>query len=270
MKKMLFAVICIFALSLNYTFAQDAKAKESVEESKRVKKAKELLSKVIENAGGLKNINQVKTLYVEGMRDVVDPARNIKEVFRLWWKAPDIYYAEFDYQKPVRNGFDGTTAWAINPYMAGSNQPAIIDKSNLKFLPEIMQILMPEIIRYEENKITVRYEDEHELKDGKDYAKIRVTYPNNSQEDYYFNPATKFLFKRQRDDINYMEQRVDLEIFYKEWLNINGVQIPKLASRVENGQTMIDYYFNKIEVNVPIDDSRFAIPIVPDSTEIKK
>ena len=120
---------------------------------------------------------------------------------------------------------------------------------------------MPEIIRYEENKMGVRYEDEYELKDGKDYSKIRVTKADLSQEDFYFNPATKFLFKRQRDDFNFMGKRIDLEMFYKEWQLINGVQIPKYVERFENGEQIANYYINKVEINVPIDVKKFAMPV---------
>ncbi len=260
MKKLLFIVICLFALSASALMSADTKPKESAEDVKRVKKAKELLSKAIDNIGGLNKIREVKTMYVEGVRDVVDPNRKIKEPFRLWWIAPNFYYAEFDYMKPCKSGYDGKDAWAINPYMAGSNLPAKITLEELKFLPDIMQILMPEIIRYEDNKMTLRYDDEHELKDGKDYSKVRVTKADNSQEDYYFNPATKYLYKRQRDDFNYMNQRIDLEIFYREWQAINGVQIPKYAERFENGTQITNYYINKIEINIPIDISKCAMP----------
>jgi hypothetical protein len=267
MKKLLFIVMCLFALSISAVMSADTKPKESAEDAKRVKKAKELLSKVIENAGGLKNVNEVKTMYIEGVRDVVDPNRGIKEVFRMWWMAPDLYYAEFDYLKPCKNGYDGKDAWAINPYMSGSNLPAKINHEDLKFYPEIMQIIMPEILRYENNKMTLRYEDEHELKDGKDYSKIRVTNADNSQEDFYFNPTTNFLYKRQRDDFNYMNQRIDLEIFYKTWQVVNGVQIPKYVERFENGVQITNYYINKVEVNIPIDVKKFAMP--KDTTSLK-
>lgn len=267
MKKLLFIVICVFALSISALMSADTKPKDNAEDSKRVKKAKELLSKAIENAGGINKISDVKTMYIEGVRDVVDPNRGIKETFRFWWTAPDKFYAEFDYLKPVKSGYDGKTAWSINPYMTNSNEPAVIDHKFQKFYPEIMQILMPEIIRYEENNMVVRYEDEHELKDGKDYSKIRVTNADKSQEDYYFNPITKLLYKRQRDDINYMEHRIDLEIFYKDWQVINGVQIPKYAERYENGELTVNYYINKVEINIPIDADKFVMPV--DTTKIK-
>ncbi|MEI6090221.1 MAG: hypothetical protein WCR42_07205 [bacterium] len=260
MKKLLFIVICLFALSASALMSADTKTKESAEDAKRVKKAKELLSKAIENVGGLNKINEVKTMYIEGVRDVVDPSRGIKEPFKLWWIAPDKFYAEFAYYKPVSGGYDGVDAWAINPYMSGSTAAAKLTFKDLTYYPEIMQILMPEIIRYEENKMTLRYEDDHELKDGKDYSKIRVTNADNSQEDYYFNPTTKFLYKRQRDDFNYMNKRIDLEIFYKEWQLVNGVQIPKYAERFEDGVQITNYYINKVEINIPIDIKKFAMP----------
>lgn len=269
MKKLLFIAICVFALSANAVMSQDTKAKDAAEDSKRVKKAKELLSKVIENAGGLNKLREVKSMYVEGVRDVVDPARGIKEPFRFWWVAPDLFYAEYDYQKPVKGGYDGKISWAINPYMSGSPDPAVIQRSDQKFYPEIIKILLPEVIRYEDNKIALRYEDEHELKDGKDYAKVRITKADNSQEDYYFNPTTKMLYKRQLDDINYMERRVDLEVIFKDWQSIDGVQMPKFVQRYENGELMTNYYFNKIELNIPIDKSKFSMPVVKDTTKAK-
>jgi len=268
MKKLLFIVVCVFALSISAAMSADTKPKETAEDAKRVKQAKELLSKAIENAGGKNKISEIKTMYIEGVRDVVDPNRGIKEPFRMWWIAPNLFYAEFDYRKPVRNGFDGKTAWAINPYMSGSSLPAVIAYKDLSFYPEIMQILQPEIIRYQENNMAVRYEDEHELKDGKDYAKIRVTKADNTQEDFYFNPTTKVLYKRQRDDFNYMNQRIDLEIFYKEWQSINGVQIPKYVERLENGVKITNYYINKVEINIPIDVKRCSVPVV-DTTSTK-
>lgn len=268
MKKTLFIVICLFALSASALMSADTKPKESAEDAKRVKKAKELLSKAIENVGGLNKINEVKTLYIEGVRDVVDPNRGIKEPFRLWWIAPNFFYAEFDYLKQCKSGYDGQDAWAINPYMSDSYLPAKLNLEDLKFVPELMQILMPEIMRYEANKMTIRYEDEHELKDGKDYSKVRVTNADNSQEDYYFNPTSKLLHKRQRDDFNYMNQRVDLEIFYRDWQTINGVQIPKYAERFENGVQITNYYINKVEMNIPIDLKKCAMP--KDTTKTKE
>jgi len=267
--KYFFAVMLLaFFATININAQENVK--DDKEESKKIKMAKTMLDSYAEKTGGRSNYEKIETLHVIGKRDVVDPSRNIKEDFEFWWKAPNLFYAVFKYPTgKVISAYDGTTAWGHNPYM-GYDFPIKVRLEDLVFVKNALEQLIPIVIDYDKSKLKVKFEDEFELKNGKDYNKVRLTFADNRQQDIYLGKEDNMLYKIERRDIDYMNQNIDFDLLFEEWQVINDIKFPKLVKELNDGKAMIDYYYNTIEVNVPVDVTKWAFPTPEkDTTETK-
>jgi outer membrane lipoprotein-sorting protein len=235
-----------------------AEAKDKKEEVK-VKKAKIIVDKMLSNNGGSSKINSIKSYKIDGIRSVISGGKEVKEKFTVWWEAPNKFYAEFHYAQKVTSGFDGKTAWAFNPYM-GSKQAVIIDREQQLFIQELQAVLHPKINDYKKSNLKIKFDDNYELADGKDYNRVRSTNADNSQEDFYFDMVSSQLYKHSFDTKDFDNNRVAVELLFKEWQKINGINLPKFVVRKENGFDKKGYELNDVQLNIPIDKSKFAYP----------
>lgn len=262
MRKNLYLMLLLLFAFTMLAQSQDAND-EAKNEKKRVKMAKEMLAKAETVAGGLSKIRNIENIHVKGVRHVVDPNRKMTCDFELWVSFIDSSY--YSYQS-YGNGYmifisayNGENAWLQNPNY-NNNQPKPTKKIFEKTVPEMLKFLKPEAFDYSNNNLSVKFEDKFELKNGNEYNKIRVTYPDNSQEDFYFDINSSELYKRQGSAIDHWEKRVDEELFFDEWQNVDGLMFPKLGRQVQNGEEMKIYHFNEIEINVTIPEGFFDMP----------
>lgn len=259
MKKSIVYSLLILIVGFSLIANAEDKKPNKKEENKKEKQARVIIDKMLDNIGGVQALKEVKSMHITGENNIVDPSRGFTEKYAVWWKAPDLFYAEFYYAKLVKSAYDGKTAWAVNPYM-GAEIPIVISRKDQIFIKTIMNIVMPKVYNYKANELKVRFEDDYELKNGKDYNKIKVTNIDKSQEDFYFDVTTNLLYKREFDELKGEDARVSIELFYENWQKVNGIDIPKLVIRKENGIEMIRYNFDMVELNTKIDVSKFAYP----------
>ncbi len=267
MKKFLCGVV-VLLLSVNMILlAQEAaetkelSKEEQKKEKKAVRLAKQEIAKTITTVGGPDIFKGVKTLHVKGLRDVVDPGRGMKENFDVWINMEDTtFYAEYFYGNGIwKSCWNGEKAWMENPF--NNNGKAMrISRRDQRYIAEMMRYINHPIYQYEKNNLKVRYEDEYELKNGKDYNKIRVTYPDYTQEDFYLDLTNGEVYKRQMLTKNYMNKSVDQELFIDEYQVINGIRFPKKAREVHNGIEMKIVYFDTVEFNVELPLEKFKFP----------
>ena len=96
---------------------------------------------------------------------------------------------------------------------------------------------------------------------GADAWKLKVTMRSGAVRYVYLDAAT-FLERRHETTIELAPgRRVATTIRFGDWRDVGGVKFPFAIEEERDapGQTFV-HYTKKIEVNVPVDDSLFAMP----------
>jgi len=173
----------------------------------------------------------------------------------LYLKQPDKIKMTMTYNgMDIVTVYDGEKGYMINPLM-GSFEPTEIPaeqlgdiKKNNMFVNELQTLL-------DENKLQLVGEEDV---DGKPAYKIEAS--GSEKPVYYFIDKENGLLVKKSATVNQMGQEMTVDVFNKEFADIDGVKFPKVATSIVNGSieagTMT---YDKIELNTPIEDSVFKL-----------
>ena len=153
--------------------------------------------------------------------------------------------------------YDGSTGWQTQPFR-GRKDPELMGEDTVRDLLLASDFDGP-LVDYAEKGNKIEYLG-HDLVDGDDALRLRVTLKNGDIIYYYLDPDT------------YLEIREEVQQFVRgsvrervmdigSYKPVNGVMYPfsiSEGSRNNPGAQMTT--IAKIEVNVPVDDSDFALP----------
>ena len=218
--------------------------------------ADELVNKNVAARGGLEKIKAIQTLRVTGtaMTSFGIPAVVMTENMR-----PDLVRETFSIAGMTAvQAYDGTTGWQIQPF-GGKKDPQLMGEDDLRDL-QLDSDLEGPLVDYKAKGNTVEFLG-HDTVDGDDALRLKVTLKNGDIVYYYLDPDT------------YLEIRKDVQEFIRGSVNekryelgsykpIAGVMFPfSITSGPMNdpdsGTTVT---VDKVEVNIPIDKSDFAVP----------
>jgi outer membrane lipoprotein-sorting protein len=150
--------------------------------------------------------------------------------------------------------FDGEKGYMVNPLM-GSSDPVELTGDQLKQVQN-NNAFSNELIKYFKNgKLTL--EGEENVK-GKPAYKLKAT-PEGMDPVYMLIDKESFYLVKTTTKVNQMGTTLNVETYPSDYVDINGVVMPKKTTTSANGMESGDITFDLIEVNVPIDDSVFKI-----------
>ena len=227
--------------------------------------AEELVAKNIEAKGGMEKLKAVKAVRMTGDFD----AGGFKAVVGRESKRPEMVRNSFTLQGMTEvDAYDGSAGWHISPF-GGKKDPELMGEDQLHAIIEDADFDGP-LVDYKAKGNTVEYLG-HDQVDGDDVYKLKVTLKNGDIYYYYLDPDT------------YLEILVEKQMFirgsvresateYGSYKPVNGVMYAfSQATGSKNdpdGRAKIN--IKKIEVNVPIDDSKFKMPSTPDKKAPEK
>src|SRR5215475_450122 len=160
--------------------------------------ADELVNKNIEAKGGLDKLKAVKSVRQAGKFDLGGGfiARVSQENMR-----PNLVREEFTLQGMTAvQAFDGSTGWQIQPFN-GRKDPELMGEDDLREISEDADFDGP-LIDYKNKGNTVEYLG-HDIVDGDDAYKLKVTLKNGDIYYYLLDPDT------------YLEIRVETQRFIR-------------------------------------------------------
>lgn len=217
--------------------------------------AEDLIQKNIEARGGLEKLRAVRSLRMTGTMSLDDEgtAPTVLE-----FKRPSRVRWEFtvDGQTAIQ-AFDGTTAWVVMPF-TGRSEPREMspeDRKGIQLQADIDGPLVDAGKKGNRIELVGR-----EKTDGRDAWKLKITSKDGEERFVFLDPKTylQVLTVTQRKVDG---QSVEIENRIGDYREVGGVKLPHsfeaAAEGVSQSQTL---RFDKIEVNVPIDDARFAMP----------
>ena len=217
--------------------------------------AEELVSKNIQAKGGIEKIKSAKTRRLTGR---VKNARGRVAAFAQTNARPDLVRQTITMQGMTAvQAYDGSTGWQTNPFR-GRKDPELMGEDTLRDLLLASDFDGP-LVDYAEKGNTIEYLG-HDLVDGDDALRLRVTLKNGDIIYYYLDPDTYLEIRKEIQQFvrgSVRERMVDVGS-YKP---VNGVMYPfsiSEGSRNNPGAQMTT--IEKVEVNVAVQDSDFALP----------
>jgi len=218
--------------------------------------ADELVNKNIEAKGGLGKIKAVKTLRISGRAEQSDgpPLAVVIEHAGPDQIRQDITVAGMT----MVQDYDGKAGWMIQPF-DGRKDPQLMGEDDLRDLTVDADIDGP-LVDFKAKGNTVEYMG-HDMVDGDDALRLKVTVKNGDVLYYDLDPDTYLEIRREAQEfIRGSIKETVME--YGSYKAVDGVMYPfSLAIWPKTDPTQaLTVTVDKVEVNVPLADSVFAVP----------
>ncbi|MBI3476485.1 MAG: hypothetical protein HY010_12200 [Acidobacteria bacterium] len=217
--------------------------------------ADELISKNIQAKGGIDKIKAIKSLRQTGKLDLGGGfrAQGMQENMR-----PNMVRETFTIQGMTAvQAYDGSTAWQIQPFQ-GHKDPELMGEDDLRDMQLDSDFDNP-MVDYKEKGNTVEYLG-HDVVDGDDALRLKVTLKNADILYYYLDPDTFLEIRKEVQQFirgSVRERVVD----FGSYKPVNGVMYPfsiSIGTKSNPGAQTLTV--EKVEANTAIDPADFAVP----------
>lgn len=212
----------------------------------------DIINKYVEARGGKEKLNAIKSLYMEGSREMMGSEVAVK----VTMVQGKLFRNDFE--------FGGTTGYTIVTPSEGwsfipmrSQKVESIPADRLKTMQGQMDIAGP-LVDYiaKGNKAELQGK---ETIDGKEAYKVKLTLATGKDVTYYFDTKTNLLVqtKQMTPGMGGGGQEREVITNYSDYSAVEGVQFPHTISNPGSGQAAASTTFDKIELNKKIDESQY-------------
>lgn len=217
----------------------------------------EIVAKHIEALGGIEKLRAVKTVRMTG-KMTVGPGIEAPIVMEL--KRPNAMRLDITVQGMVGSqAYDGTKGWNLMPF-AGSKVPQEMAADEVKLAQEQADIDGP-LVDYKAKGSTIELQGKEKV-EGSDAYKLKVTLKNGDVRTIYID-AEHYLQIKDEAKRMIRGTEVDSETIMGDYKDVGGLMLPHSIDSGQKGNPQRQKLtIEKIEINVPIDDTRFKMPEV--------
>ena len=200
--------------------------------------------------GGLEKIRATTSVKMTGK--VAADGKDI--TMTIWAKRPNMMRREYtvDGQKMV-NAFDGTTLWSVGRHGASRALPgpqAAYAKQESEFDSVFVD--------YKEKGHTIEFLGKEKV-NGKDAYRVKVQKKGGPPQDYYLDAETGLEMKISTNaDQGGAPAVIVTEM--SDYRDVDGRLVPFSTKQLVNGKVMASMAMEKVEFNVPVDESVFRMP----------
>jgi hypothetical protein len=217
--------------------------------------AEELVNKNIQAKGGIDKIRAIHSVRITGKLNGGGgfTASTIQENER-----PNLVRETFSLQGMTAvTAYDGTTGWQIQPF-GGHKDPEFLGEDDLKDLLLDADFDGP-LVDYKEKGNTVEFLG-HDVVDGDDALRLKVTLKDGDIIYYYLDPDTFLEIRKEVQEFVRGSVRESV-VEMGSYKPVNGVMYPYSISQGSKANpgaqtTTVE----KIEVNVNFNPADFAVP----------
>jgi hypothetical protein len=233
---LLIAVCCSFAFSFSQT-------------------ADELIAKNIQAKGGMEKMKAIKTIRMKGKFEAGGgfTAAVLQENQR-----PNLVRETFTLQGMTAvQAYDGSTGWQIQPF-GGKKDPDLMGEDDTRDLLLDADFDGP-LVDYKEKGNTVEYLG-HDVVDGDDALRLKVTLKNGDFIYYYLDPDTYLEIRKEVHE--FIRGSARERVFgYGSYKPVNGVMYPfSISQGTKEHPEDQSETVQKMEANVTIDPADFMLP----------
>ena len=217
--------------------------------------ADELVNKNIQAKGGLDKIKAIKSVRITGK---LSGGGGFTAALGQENQRPNLVRETFSLQGMTAvTAYDGATGWQIQPF-GGHKDPELMGEDDMKDLLLDADFDGP-LVDYKEKGNTVEFLG-HDVVDGDDALRLKVTLKDGDIVYYYLDPDTYLEIRKEVQEFVRGSVRESVTEFgsYKP---VAGVMYPYSISQGSKANpSQQTTTVEKIEVNVPINPSDFAVP----------
>lgn len=214
----------------------------------------EIIAKNIQARGGLEKLRSLQTVRQTGKFTV----SSFRAGFLQENKRPDRVREEVTIQGMSDvTAYDGKTGWHVSPF-SGRRDAELLSEDDLKPVVEDSDI-EGQLVDYKQKGYQAELVG-HDPVEGTDCYKIKLTLKNGDLR-YYYLDADSFLelkIETQRVIRGAVQYR---DTLYGDYEKVDGIYFPfALDSGSKGDPNRINVTVEKVEVNIPLDDSLFSVP----------
>jgi outer membrane lipoprotein-sorting protein len=221
----------------------------------------EIVKKSLEARGGAEKIKAVNSERITG--HVTFP-QGMEGTFVVELKRPQKMRAEISIvgQKIIRVYNGKSEGWMVNPFVENKGiQP--LPPEELKNIADESDFDGP-LVDYKDKGNQIELAGKQTL-DDKPVYRLKLTNKNGNIR-FYFIDASSFLLLKWEGLQKNGDQDLPWECYFSDFREVQGLKYPFRFDQGSPGteikQTLAA---EKIEIDPPIDDSRFAKPVLPDA-----
>ena len=213
----------------------------------------DLIKKNIEARGGLEKLRAIKSMRLTGK--VHAEGMTIPLVIQI--KRPGLLRADATVQgMSMSRGYDGETAWETNAF-GGSKEPEKLSGYEARETIEMADIDGP-LVDYKIKGSSIELIGKEELEATPVY-KLKVTLKDGDVK-YIYLDAQNHLELKETEKRKEDGTTSDVATVFSDYKAVAGVMIAHSSETRVNGEIDDQTTIDKIELNVPIDDSIFKMP----------
>jgi outer membrane lipoprotein-sorting protein len=220
----------------------------------------EILAKNLEARGGADKIKAVKAMRLTG-RMTVGPGLEAPVVMEF--KRPSRMRMDFTFQgMTATQAFDGKGGWQIMPF-GGNPNPEPMSPDDIKDAEEQADVDGP-LVDWKAKGHAVELVGKEKV-EGTDAWKLKITMKSGDVR-YVFLDADAYLEIRGEGKRKIRGTEVETEQTISDYKEVGGLVIPHAFEGGPKGSPMRQKItIDKIELDVDIDDARFAMPAKKDA-----
>ena len=224
----------------------------------------EIVAKHITAMGGADKIKATKTIKMTGRAEM----QSMEAPFVMMMKQPGMLRNEITIQGMVLvQAYDGKSGWAIVPF-TGKKDPEAVTADEAKELQDQSDLWPLVDYKQKGNKVELLGKDKIE---GTDAYKLKLTRTNGDVDTLYLD-ADSFLEIKEEGTRTVRGSEQQTETSLADYREVAGVMFPfAIESSIKGSPEKQKVTLDKVELNVPVDDSIFKMPAVASSpkTEAK-
>ncbi len=225
--------------------------------------ADELVAKNIQARGGLEKIKAVQSMRMTGTmrlgQDSLPTSLEIKRPAKSRWEF------SLEGQTAVQ-AYDGKTAWMTMPF-AGITEPQVMSASETADI-ELQADIDGPLVDAASKGITIELVGREKIEGGADAWHLKIKRKGGDTRELYLDANTYLqILAVTRRSVDGRD--VEIRSRIGDYREVSGLMLPHSfeASAVDVPESQ-SLKFDKIELNVPIDDSRFSMPKKPEAPAI--
>lgn len=227
--------------------------------------AEQIVAKYITTVGGAEKIQAIKTLRRSGK---FIGGGGFEAAVLEENKRSNMVRQEFSLQGMTAvNAYDGKTGWKIEPWQ-GKKDPEPLGEEEMKQILEDSDFDGP-LVNYQQKGNKLEFVGMEPV-EGTDAFKLKLTLANGEVRYYYMDTDYYVPIKIDTKRIVRGAER-EYETSLSDYKEVSGWYLPhSVEVNVKGSSNRAKTTYDKIEANVPLDDSRFHMPAAPAKTEPAK
>lgn len=224
-----------------------------------------ILDRYVEAKGGAQAWSEVESASMTGTMLM---GHGMEAPFRMEFKQPQKIRLEFDVQGMTGvQAFDGEKGWMIMPFM-GKTTPEAMAEEDLKQIRENADFDGP-LMGWEAAGHQLRYEGMDDV-EGTPVHKLVVQRADGDEQLVYLD-ADSYLELKTTTRTTRNGQEMVVHTMIGDYKDVDGLMMPHVMEMTFEGmpvsQTIV---IEAGQLNVEIDDERFAMPVVATSSEAEQ